>query len=142
MTDKSLTARDYPLAETAPDRIAGKGGKTLDQLTLEAAVAGDLSIDDLRITEEALIRQAEIARSVERSALAENFERAAEMTRLPQEEIMGIYELLRPGRAKSRDELTEAAERLRNVHAAPRLAHFVETAATVYDRRQLYRTRY
>lgn len=142
MTDRLFTARDYPVAETAPDRVTGQRGRTLNELTMEAVLKGEIGMEDLRITEEALMRQAAIARSVERSALASNFERAAEMTRLPQDEIMAIYELLRPGRAASQQELTEAAARLRNTYDAPRLAAFVEVAAALYGRRSLYRTRY
>ena len=142
MTDEPLSAADYPLAETRPERVTGARGRSLEVLTLEAAAAGDLAIEDLRITAQALLQQAQIARSVGRAALAANFERAAEMTALPQDEVMRIYEMLRPGRAPSRDTLIEAARRLRTVHGAPRLAGFVEDAARVYERRGLFRTRY
>lgn len=142
MTDKPLSADDYPTAEKQPDRVAGSRGKTLDDLSLDAAVGGDLNMEDLRITPEALQRQAEIARSVGRAALAGNFERAAEMTRLPQDEIMRIYELLRPGRARSRSELLEAADALETEFDAPLLASFVKEAADLYEKRGLFRTRY
>lgn len=142
MGEKSLTAGDYPTAETMPDRISGHRGKTLDALTLDAAMSGELAMEDLRITPEALLRQAQIARSVGRATLAENFERAAEMTRLSQDETMQIYECLRPGRAKSISELLDVAQRLRSEREAPRLADFIEEAAALYERRGLLRTRY
>lgn len=142
MNEKPLTARDYPTAETMSDRVSGHRGKTLDALTLDAAMSGELAMEDLRITPEALLRQAQIARSVGRAALAENFERAAEMTRLSQDETMQVYELLRPGRAKSRSELMDVAQRLRSEHDAPKLADFIEEAAALYERRGLFRTRY
>ena len=64
------------------------------------------------------------------------------MTRLPQDHIMHIYELLRPGRAKSKVELLNAADRLRTEFEAPLLAAFVEEASELYDKRGLFRTRY
>lgn len=142
MSDWPLTADDYPVAEKTPERVTGQRGKPLDALTLEAAIAGDLEMEDLRITPQALRQQGQIARSVGRAALAENFERAAEMTALPQEEIMQVYELLRPGRAERRQALLDAAARLRAEYDAPLLAAFVEEAAEVYERRGLFRTRY
>ena len=142
MTPKTLSANDFPTAETMPGKVTGLRGKSLDTLTLDSALSGELEMEDLRITPDALLRQAEIARSVGRSALAMNFERAAEMTRLPQEEVMKIYELLRPGRARALAELEEAAERLRHDFEAPRLASVVLQAAELYARRGMYRTRY
>jgi propanediol dehydratase small subunit len=142
MTDDTLSAADYPVAETRPERVRGARGKTLDELTLEAAVSGDLTMEDLRITPQALLQQAQIARAVGRASLAANFERAAEMTGLPQDEVMHIYEMLRPGRAPEKLALIEAAKRLRDIHQAPRLAEFVEEAADVYHRRGLFRTRF
>ncbi len=131
MADKPLTARDYPIAETRPDEVTGNQGKPLSSLTLEAVVRGDVEMEDLRITPQALLQQAQIARSVGRSALAGNLERAAEMTRLPQDEVMAIYELLRPGRAASKDSLIDAANRIRNDYDARQLADFLEEAARV-----------
>jgi len=142
MTDEPLSAKDYPTAETRPDRVTGARGKSLDALTLEAAIAGDVSMEDLRITPQALLQQAQIARSVGRATLARNFERAAEMAGLPQDVVMRIYELLRPGRAAGKDVLDAVARDLREQHQAPGLAQFVEEAAEVYQQRGLFRTRY
>jgi propanediol dehydratase small subunit len=55
---------------------------------------------------------------------------------------MRIYELLRPGRAKRREQLLTVADELRKVHGTPRLADFVEEAAEIYGRRGLYVGRY
>lgn len=141
MIDK-LLATDYPLAETRPERMLGHRGKPLDNLTLDAVIDGDVGMEDLRITPQALLQQAQIAKSVGRTALAGNFERAAEMTGIPQAEIMEIYELLRPGRAGSRQELHDAAQRIRSHHNADLLAAFIEEAAAFYDKRGLFRKRY
>ena len=145
MTSKEgllLSTADYPLAEKRPDLVKGVRGKGLDEITLERVVAGDVDMEDLRITPEALRAQAEIARAAGRPTLAANFERAAEMVKVPQETIMEIYELVRPGRAKDKGELLSAARRLRDEFGALRLAAFIEEAAEVYERRGLFRFRY
>ena len=41
--------------------------------------------------------------------LAANFERAAELVDVPQDVVMAVYELLRPGRAKDKAPLLDAA---------------------------------
>ena len=101
----SRTRADYPLAETQPQAVIGPRGKRLTDVTLDAVLAGDVTMEDLRITPAALQAQGEIARDAGRPTLAENFERAAELVAVPQDVIMRIYELLRPGRAKSRQQL-------------------------------------
>jgi propanediol dehydratase small subunit len=140
--NKRLTAKDYPIAENRPEEVTGSRGKPLASLTMEAVLSGEVSMEDLRITPRALEQQAQISKSVGRSTLAGNFERAAEMTRLSQEEIMAIYELLRPGRAASKDSLLDVAQRLRDEQDAPLLADFIEEAARFYEKRGLFRKRY
>ncbi len=141
MSEK-LTVADYPLAEKRPELVKGHGGKPLDAITLDAVVAGDVTLGDLRITPDALRRQAEISRDAGRATLAANFERAAELTDVPQDFIMAVYELLRPGRAKDKAPLLEAARTLRETYKAERMAAFVEEAAAVYERRGLYKYRF
>ena len=133
---------DYPLAETAPETVTGPRGKTLDALTMDAVAEGALGVEDIRITPETLARQAGVARAAGRDALAENFERAAEMTRLPEAEIMRIYELLRPGRAKTKQQLLDAAHIMRQTYKAERIARFIEEAADIYDERGLFTYRF
>ena len=140
--NKRLTAKDYPIAENRPEEVTGSRGKPLASLTMEAVLSGEVSMEDLRITPRALEQQAQISKSVGRSTLAGNFERAAEMTRLSQEEVMAIYELLRPGRAASKDSLLDVAQRLRDEQDAPLLADFIEEAARFYEKRGLFRKRY
>ena len=64
------------------------------------------------------------------------------MAQLPQDEVMAVYELLRPGRAASKDSLLDVAQRLRDELDAPLLADFVEEAARFYEKRGLFRKRY
>ena len=98
--------------------------------------------EDLRITAAALRQQAEIARAAGRGTLAANFERGAELVDVPQATIMRMYELLRPGRAESQDELLAVAKELRDQYGAKGMAEFVEEAATVYERRGLFKKRF
>lgn len=139
---KDLRGEDYPIAEKHPERVVGARGRSLADLTLDAVMNGDVEMEDFRIASGALRDQASVARAVDRSALADNFERAAEMTRVPQEDVMRIYELLRPGRAESKNELLQAAAYLRETLNAGQLAAFVEEAADVYERRGLFQVRF
>ena len=137
-----LGIEDYPLSEKRPDLIAGQRGKKLSDITLEALVGGKVQMEDLRITSEALHYQAEIARAAGRPTLADNFERGAELVAVPEDVIMQVYELLRPGRAAEKSVLIEAAKRLRRDYGAAKLANFIEEAAEVYERRGLFTYRF
>jgi propanediol dehydratase small subunit len=137
-----LRVADYPLSEKRPDLIQTRTGKGLDAVTVDALKAGTVSIDDLRITKDALLMQAEIAEAAGRPRLGSNFERAADMVDVPQDFLLKAYELLRPGRAKSKQELLDAARTFRETHKAERVAAFLEEAAEVYERRGLFQFRY
>lgn len=142
MRKQKLTQKDYPIAETQPSKVKGKRGIALSELTMDAVLEGRVALEDLQITPEALLRQAEIAKSVGRATLSGNFERAAEMNQLPNSEVMEIYELLRPGRAGSKSTLLEAAQKIRSRYSAEGLAEFIEEAAEFYDKRGLFKKRY
>jgi len=142
MSDKPLTAADYPISENCPDLVVGARGKKLNDLTLEAVVNGDVTMDDLRITPQALLQQAQVARDVDRIELARNFERASEMTRIPQPLIMEVYEMLRPGRAADEEALLNLSNRIRREYQADNLADFIQEAAEIYTRRGLYKSRF
>lgn len=142
MSEKPLSIADYPLAENRPEIVKGKRGKGVDEITLDAVLKGDVTLDDLAITAPALRQQAEIARAAGRPTLAANFERAAELVDVPADAIMRIYELLRPGRAESKARLLEAASELQDTYGAKEMAAFVREAAEVYERRGLFRRRF
>jgi propanediol dehydratase small subunit len=142
MSATKLTIADYPIAEKRPDLVKGRGGKALDDITLERVVTGEVTLDDLRITPAALRLQGEIARAANRDRLAGNFERAAELVEVPQDFIMEVYELLRPGRARDKGPLLAAAQKLRETYGAVTMARFVEEAAEVYERRGLFTYRF
>ena len=133
-----LTIADYPLADTRPDQIRGKRGIALDDITLTAVMAGDVTMTDLQITPKALNDQAEIADDAGRSTLALNFNRASELVGVPQDLIMSTYELLRPGRAKTKQELVTRAQLLRAEYRANSIADFILEAADIYEKRGLF----
>jgi propanediol dehydratase small subunit len=137
-----LTIEDYPLSEKHPELVKGKRGRTLEEVTLDALMSGDIQMEDLRITKDPLLFQAQIARAANRPTLAENFERAAELVDIPQDAIMQLYELLRPGRAGCRKQLKDAAASLRSTYGANKMAAFIEEAADIYDRRGLFSYRF
>jgi len=142
MTAKRLGIGDYPLAETRPEQLRGARGLSLEDITLDAVIEGRVGMEDLRITADALMQQAEIAEAAGRPTLADNFRRASELIAVPQPVIMEIYELLRPGRAPGKQAMLDAAVRLRADFGAERIAAFVEEAADVYQRRGLFTFRY
>jgi propanediol dehydratase small subunit len=133
---------DYPLAEKRPELVRSARGKALQDLTLAAVEAGEVTLEDLRITPQALKDQAVIAEKAGRPTLARNFERAAELVEVPQDALLRIYELLRPGRARDKAELLAAAALLRDTYRADRMAAFVEEAAAIYERRGLFTYRF
>jgi propanediol dehydratase small subunit len=138
----TFTKADYPLAETRPGEMAGGRGLAISDITLDAVLAGDVTMEDLRITPDALRAQAAIARDAGRDTLALNFERAAELVGVPQDVVMRVYELLRPGRAASKQQLLDAAATLRTGHGADGIARFIEEAAETYEERGLFTYRF
>lgn len=107
-------------------------GRSVEEVTVAAVLAGELSPGDIRISREGLTRQADVARANGDAQLAENLLRAAELTAFTDHELLEYYELLRPGRAD--------AERLRAVgdelagRGAPRIAALFAEAAAAYAR--------
>jgi propanediol dehydratase small subunit len=126
--------RDFPLATYRPELIRTPTGKRLEEITLDAVLNGDVTAEDLRITPRTLRLQAEIADAVRRPQLAENMRRAAELTAVPDERILEIYNALRP-RASTKQELLEIANELEGRYGAPTNAALVREAADVYERR-------
>lgn len=139
---KSGVADLYPVGEKQADKVRTQGGHRLDELTLENVLAGKLSAADIAISGDALRLQAEVARVVGRHALADNFRRGAELTDVPQDAIFETYELLRPGRAESKQQLLDLAARYRRDHGAEQIAVLIEEAAAVYERRGLFQKRF
>jgi propanediol dehydratase small subunit len=115
--------------------VRALSGRETGELTLEAVRRGELGVSDLRIHPETLERQADIAAAHANPQLADNLRRAAELTRLPDEEVLAIYDALRPGRSTP-GRLTELAADLKE-RGLPRCAALLAEAAEVYARRGL-----
>lgn len=119
---------DYPLSEKMAERLRTPSGLPFEEVTLEAVMAGRVTMADLRVTAEALELQAQVAEQAGRPQLAENLRRAAELVAVPDEEILAIYNALRPGRA-SREELLALASELEARYGAFRCAAHIREAA-------------
>lgn len=119
---------EYPLAEKIPERLRTPTGLAFTGITLDAVLAGRVTMEDLRVTSEALELQAQIAENAGRPQLAENLRRAAELVSVPQERILEIYNALRPGRA-TRQRLLALAGELETRYRAPRCAALIREAA-------------
>jgi propanediol dehydratase small subunit len=132
----------YPLDEKQPEKLLSRSGRPFASLSFEAVADGTLDQGEFAITAKALHLQAEVARAAGRESVARNFERAAELVDIPQETVMEIYEWLRPGRLASEAALREKADFLRREYGAERIATMLEEAATIYERRGLFRPRY
>jgi len=115
--------------------IRALSGKPVAGLTVEAVRAGEVGLEDLRIHPGTLERQAVVAEEHGNPQLAANLRRAAELTKLPDGEVLAVYEALRPGRRTSA-QLTELASSLA-ARGLPRCAALVAEAADVYARRGL-----
>ena len=115
--------------------VRALSGRPVGELTLEAVRRGELGLPDLRIHPETLELQAAVAAAHSNPQLAENLRRAAELTRLSDEEVLAIYDALRPGRS-SAGKLTELAAGLAE-RGLPRCAALLTEAAEVYARRGL-----
>jgi propanediol dehydratase small subunit len=119
---------EYPLSERIPEQLRTPSGMRFEEVTLEAVLAGGVTMADLRVTGEALELQAQVAEEAGRPQLAENLRRAAELVSVPEERILEVYNALRPGRA-SREQLLRLADELQAEHRADRCAALIREAA-------------
>jgi propanediol dehydratase small subunit len=129
---------NYPLRENAADQLRAASGRQLAEITEEAARAGELSMADFQVSADTLRAQAEVARQSGYARLAENLTRAAELTSVPNVEVLRMYNFLRPGRA-THTELLALASTLESQYHAPECARLVREAADVYQTRGLVR---
>jgi propanediol dehydratase small subunit len=131
----------YPVGEKQPERVRTRRGGTLAALTLANLLAGKVTASDFGITADGLRLQAEIAELAGRPNLAQNLRRGAELVEIPDDVLLEIYERLRPGRARSADDLRAMADHLRRTYGAEETARLVEEAAAVYEQRGIFNRR-
>lgn len=124
----------YPLINQ-PD-LAAASGRPLDEVTSEHLA--ELGPEDVQTNATTLRAQAQVARAHGHPQLAENLLRAAELTTVPNEELLRMYDRLRPRRA-SYAELLALAQELEQRYNASLTAAFVREAAEVYRARRMTR---
>jgi propanediol dehydratase small subunit len=106
-------------------------------LTVDRLARDEIAPDDVRIHPDTLEHQAQVAEANANPQLAANLRRAAELTLLSEDEVMALYDALRPHRSTAGDLAAVAAQL--DVVPAPRCAALVREAAQVYARRGLLR---
>lgn len=126
----------YPLIEKHPEGIRSKTGKKLEEVTLENIMNGSIGIEDVSISKETLMLQAEIAKEAGRAQLAQNFIRASELIEIPDDEILKIYNMLRPYRS-TEDELNQIINKLEKDYNAVVCAEFIRDTLRVYKKRDI-----
>lgn len=125
----------YPLSASGRDAVRTVTGTTISDLTLEAVLAGELGPEDVAVAPETLHLQAAFAEEGGNPQLAENLRRGAELVAFPDDELLRLYDMLRPGRS-SAEELDSLAETLAE-RGAERCAALVREARAAYVRRGL-----
>ncbi len=131
MSRRNPKAVRYPLGRHHRDAIRSRTGLPLERISLEAALGGELEPLDLGIHADTLRMQAEVAEAAGRLQLARNFRRAAELTEIPDERLLAIYEALRPRRS-TYYELLALSEELAHEYGAAETAGYIREAAEAY----------
>lgn len=121
----------YPLGEGDRARIKTPTGRPLTDLTLEALRAGQVAAEDLGIHADTLYQQAAIAEEAGFPQLAANLRRAAELTRIPNDTVLAVYEALRPYRV-TYERLLALADELETRYDATENAALIREAAAAY----------
>ena len=132
--------RDYPLASQRPDLVKTLSGLDFSDISLENVSSGKIPPQEIRISPETLEYQARIAEAHGRFQLATNFRRAAELTRVPDEEVLRIYNALRPHQA-TKEDLLAIAKDIEKKYKAKINARFIREAIGVYEKRDLLKKR-
>lgn len=133
-----VTAAQYPLAEHIPGQLKSASGKSMSEFSLDKVISGQLTADDFKTAPDTLRMQAQVAESVGRDAFGRNLRRAAELTAVPDAELLDIYNALRPNRS-TKAELLAIADRLETKYSCTTSAAMVREAAGVYEQRKLLR---
>ena len=128
------TTADYPFLEKHPDIVNTPTGKPVSAVTMEAVRSGEIQGEDLRISREMLLNQAQVAQSAGKRQMAENLKRAAELTGVPDDQVIRMYDMLRPNRA-TKQQLVELADTLENTYQAALCAKLVREATAIYEKR-------
>ena len=132
----------YSVGEKQSGHVRTRKGHPLSDLNLDNLLAGRVTASDFAITVEGLQFQAAIAERAGRPNLAQNLRRASELVEIPNNVLLEVYELLRPGRAQSADDLRAVANRLRDTYGAKETASLLDEAALIYERQGIFQRRF
>lgn len=127
----------YPLSEN-DFNIKSKSGKYLKDISIDEVIKGNITGEDIKISKETLKIQGEIAKKEGRDQLGENFERASELVEIPDDELLIIYNMLRPYRS-SEDELLQKAKEIKVKFGAIRCSELIMDALKTYKKRGILR---
>lgn len=116
------------------ENVKSKTGKSIDEITLNNVLNGNVTPEDIKISSDILMRQGKIADENGRPQIRKNFTRAAELIEVPDNVVLKIYEALRPNRS-TKSELLAIASILRDEYKAQECAKFIQNAANVYEKR-------
>ncbi len=121
----------FPLGQHHRETVTTKSGRPLSELDLERVLKGDVVPEDVSVSAGTLVLQAWFARDAGYAEVAANLARAAEMTRIPNDEILEIYEALRPGRS-TYYQLLSMSQRIASMYEAEHTGAYIREAADVY----------
>lgn len=128
----------YPLGQKHAEIIKSKSGKKLNDITIKNIKAKEVTSEDIKVSKEVLILQAEVARQQGNNQMAQNFIRASELVDVPDDEILNIYNMLRPYRA-TKSELVAVAKKLKEQYKAELNVRLIEETIEVYEQRDLFK---
>lgn len=131
-----LSTADYPLGENASGELRAASNRPFADITLDAVAQEQINNADLQIRADTLRQQAAIALKAGYVQLSQNLNRAAELTAVPNEELVRMYETLRPGRA-TYEQMLALADLLAERYAAAESAKLVREASQAYLARGL-----
>lgn len=132
---QSAKVTDYPLANKHPEWVKTATNKTLDDFTLENVLSDNVTAQICALPLKHCVFRPRLPEMLVAIALAMNFERAAELTSVPDDRILEIYNALRPYRS-TKQELIAIADDLERRYQAKICAAFVREAAELYVERK------
>lgn len=138
MKSTTIDTSSYPLLEKHPELIKSTKGTPLKDVTIENILNDSISFDDCKIHHDTLIYQAEIAKDSGYYQLGENFRRAAELTVIPDDFILKVYNAIRPFRA-SKDEILKIIDTLESEYAAYKNAEFIREALQTLEKNHQFK---
>ena len=125
----------YPLAASDAGEARTSSGRRVTEIALDAVLRGEIGPADIRISPDVLRQQADFAEEGGNPQLADNLRRGAELVAFSDEDLLELYESLRPGRSSAL-ELEQLADRL-EAGGATLCAALVREARGAYMRRGL-----